>query len=534
MQNYKEPIELKPSHSVQVHHEDITSADAALFRTSVSFTGPNAPTWMEVLPHISGLLSCNEAYARFDQDPDNLKRWKYPPPPLHLQSAEAKAAAQAVSGSTSARMVEPALAHGHARIADLPKELREAMWLGTEEPRILGADVIVQRHEPSRPRAVIVIATSELYKRGLALGDNPQSIRNPRWDDIKLYDLGSEAHDLAVREYGQPSIHSVPFRSAVDELLLDVGLEFEPGDMDMAEFYWQGHCYRTKQGAVTWAGASVPGRCDICSSNLEVLLDPNVGAIVATEEEVPCPEAENGRQWLGDARPGQASIVLTHRTYKPASADLLNRFRKVTLQIKKNRAFNDELRLGPAGLKQTYMSLGRSLPKAFPRLETLTIRVQPMRDYTSTNRTDYDAETCHLFDGRRVHLLDALTAVGNRMHDFNCDDLHPCHCQLLPFRHLQRLVVQVSTKKMFRFIPGGRRPVREWFTDRPRLDSLFVCPKGVAPLSSNATRHPNSDIPSRYVKEDGQSFDNPRNFDFRWGDFELFRAHLNRPDSPEP
>lgn len=132
---------------------------------------------------------------------------------------------------------------------------------------------------------------------------------------------------------------------------------------------------------------------------------------------------------------------MTHRTYKPASADLLNRFRKVTLCMRKSQWFHDVLNFGPAGLKQTYMALGRSLPKAFPRLETLTIRVEPMRDYTSTNRTDYDAETCHLFDGRRIHLLDALTAVGNEMHDFGCHGLHPCHSQLLPFRRLQRLVV---------------------------------------------------------------------------------------------
>lgn len=264
MHSYKEPIELKPSHNVQVHHEDITPADAALFRTSVSFTGPNAPTWMEALPRISSLLSCNEAYARFDQDPDNLKRWKYPPPPLHLQfqSAQAKAAAQAVSDSTSTLKMEPALAHGHGRIADFPKELREEMWLATE-PRILGANVIVQRHEPGGPRAVIVIATSEIYRGGLAWGDDAQSIRNPTWDDIKLYGLCSEAHDVAVREYGQPSIHAVPFRSAVDELLLDVGFDCKPkDDEDMSQFYEQGKCYRTKEGLLHDEGPPwLPLRC---------------------------------------------------------------------------------------------------------------------------------------------------------------------------------------------------------------------------------------------------------------------------------
>lgn len=287
------------------------------------------------------------------------------------------------------------------------------------------------RPMPGGPRAVIVIATSEFYKLGLTWGDNPRSTKNPMWDDIKLYDLCSEAHDVAVREYGQPSIHSVPFRPAVDELLLDVGLDFEPENEETWQYYWQGYCYRTKKGsALHFEGAQVYP-CDICSSNVQVLHDPNVAAVVATVEEVPCPEPR--RKWLGDTPPGEASIV-THRTYKPASADLLNRFRKVTLCMRKSQWFHDVLNLGPAGLKQTYMSLGRSLPKAFPRLETLTIRVEPMRDYTSTNRTDYDAETCHLFDGRRIHLLDALTAVGNEMHDFGCHGLHPCHCQLLPFR----------------------------------------------------------------------------------------------------
>lgn len=90
---------------------------------------------------MSSLLSCNEEYARFDQDqdPDNLKRCKYPPPPLHLQDAEALAAAQAVSGSTSTPTIEPALAHGYGNIVDLPKKLREDIWLTTEEPRILGS-----------------------------------------------------------------------------------------------------------------------------------------------------------------------------------------------------------------------------------------------------------------------------------------------------------------------------------------------------------------------------------------------------------
>lgn len=255
MSNYKEPIELEPSDYVQVHHEDITPADAALFGTSVSFTGPNAPTWIEALPRISSLLICNEAYARFDQDPDNLKRWKYTPPPLRLQSAEVQVAARAVSDSTSTRAVERALAFGHARIADLPKELREEMWLATEEPRIVGADVLVQRDEPGGPRAVIVIATSKFYKLGLTWGDNPRSTKNPMWDDIKLYDLCSEAHDVAVREYGQPSIHSVPFRPAVDELLLDVGLDFEPENEETWQYYWR--CI-LKEPRFTLAISAVP------------------------------------------------------------------------------------------------------------------------------------------------------------------------------------------------------------------------------------------------------------------------------------
>lgn len=268
--------------------------------------------------------------------------------------------------------------------------------------------------------------------------------------------------------------------------------------------------------------------CAVCSSNLQVLHDPNVAAVVATQEEFPsCPAA------------AEEDLIMTHRTYKPASADLLNRFRKVTLLMKKSYWFNDMLNLGPAGLKQTYKSLGRSLSKAFPRLETLTIRVEPMRDYSSTNKTDYDAESRHLFDGRRIYLLDALTAVGNKMHDFGCDGLHPCHCQLVPFRHLQRLVVQVNTRKMFHFINLGRRPMMEWFTDRPRLDSLFVCPKGVAPLSRNATRHPNSDIKDRFFQEDGRFFSDPRNFapyisSGRPSILTGLLSILNRPDSPEP
>ena len=138
--DWREPDEMGEPNSVQVHHEDITPADAGLFGASFSFTGPNAITWMDALCRISTLLSCNEDYARFDQDPANLKRWKYPPPPWHLLNPYSEAAARAVTGSTSTRMVELAPAHGHFRIADLPKELRDEVWLATEEPRILGAD----------------------------------------------------------------------------------------------------------------------------------------------------------------------------------------------------------------------------------------------------------------------------------------------------------------------------------------------------------------------------------------------------------
>lgn len=211
MSEYREPVALGKTNKIKIHHEDITPADAGLFGTFVSFTGPNAATWMDALSRMSSLLSCNEDYARFDQDPDNLKRCKYPPPPLHLQDAEAQAAAQAVSGSTSTPTIEPALAHGYGNIVDLPKKLREEIWLTTEEPRILGAEVLLLEYRTAPPRAIIAISASGY---GTALHGYLHSIRNPRWDDIKLYGLCSEAHNLAIREYGQSSVNSVPCRHA--------------------------------------------------------------------------------------------------------------------------------------------------------------------------------------------------------------------------------------------------------------------------------------------------------------------------------
>lgn len=157
MSEYREPVALGKTNKVKVHHEDITPADASLFGTFVSFTGPNAATWMDALSRMSSLLNYNEDYARFDQDPDNLKRCKYPPPPLHLQDAVAQAAAQAVSGSTSTPTIEPALAHGYGNIVDLPKKLREEIWLTTEKPRILGAEVLLLEYRTAPPRAIIAI-----------------------------------------------------------------------------------------------------------------------------------------------------------------------------------------------------------------------------------------------------------------------------------------------------------------------------------------------------------------------------------------
>jgi len=316
--DWREPDEMGEPNSVQVHHEDITPADAGLFGASVSFTGPNAITWMDALCRISTLLSCNEDYARFDQDPANLKRWKYPPPPWHLLNPYSEAAARAVTGSTSTRMVELAPAHGHFRIADLPKELRDEVWLATEEPRILGADAFLLRHEPAHPRAVIIIATSGF---DTSFGYHP--VRKPRWDDIKLYGLCSEAHDVAIREYGQPSARSVPFRSAVDELLLDVGLEQEIA-LGLPKRWQFGECYRIK-GRTLYVEADdgLPvDHCPICTSNLKVLHDPSVAVVVTAQEEFPCPDPRP--PWLGAASPAEASIVM-HRTYTPASADLLGR-----------------------------------------------------------------------------------------------------------------------------------------------------------------------------------------------------------------
>lgn len=241
-----------------------------------------------------------------------------------------------------------------------------------------------------------------------------------------------------------------------------------------------------------------------------------------------------------------------HRTYKPASTDLLDRFRNVIFQMRKNNVYQD-MAVNPEVFKDAYESLGRALPRAFPKLERLTIRVEPMRDFTSTNRTDYDAETYNLFDGRRVHFLDGLSGVGNVAHDVGCNGILPCDCQLLPFRHMRRLVVQVNTKNMFCFLKGGRRPYLEWFTDRPWANCLLVCPKGVAPLLSNATRHPNSDIDHRYYMEyrmgepisyeSRRSYMDPRNLGHNLDQYavarepgheERFLAYLNRPDSPEP
>lgn len=118
---------------------------------------------------------------------------------------------------------------------------------------------------------------------------------------------------------------------------------------------------------------------------------------------------------------------------------------------------------------------------------------------------------------------------------------------------MRRLVVQVNTKKMFCFLKGGRRPYLEWFTDRTWANCLLVCPKGVAPLLSNATRHPNSDIDHRYYMEyrmgepisyeSHRSYMDPRNLGHNLdryavvrepGHEERFLAYLNRPDSPEP
>ncbi|KAK1828514.1 hypothetical protein QBC39DRAFT_358929 [Podospora conica] len=181
-----------------------------------------------------------------------------------------------------------------------------------------------------------------------------------------------------------------------------------------------------------------------------------------------------------------------HRTYTPASADLLNRFRKVILRIKpSDTAFQQ--RYGPP-IQKRYMALGRALPRALPRLETLTLRVEPMRDYTGANKTEYDAASCHLFEGNRLLLLDGLTAVGETRHSFGCNGDLPCKCQLLPFPHMKRLDVKVNTNRKFEFRVEGREiPCFQWFTDRPRADTIYTCPKGAAPLSSNASRHPNSD-----------------------------------------
>lgn len=70
-----------------------------------------------------------------------------------------------------------------------------------------------------------------------------------------------------------------------------------------------------------------------------------------------------------------------HRTYKPASTDLLDRFRNVIFQMRKNNVYQD-MAVNPEVFKDAYESLGRALPWAFPKLERLTIRVEPMRDFT--------------------------------------------------------------------------------------------------------------------------------------------------------
>lgn len=581
-----EPVEVLVGSSVvdgivRVPHEDITAADAHLFARSYSFTGPNAVTWMDALAGSSDLMSCNEEYSRFDQDPDNLKKWEYPDPPalpgpptplgrpaetIYLRDAinyEGTSLSQTLDFGSEPRMVDSV-----ARIEELPSELRANIWLALEAPRVLGARAILTSDNPGQPgRPASGLHPMKIFlDAGHTVGHHAWGkdcsssyVQNRDWHDIKLfYDLCPDARDDAIREYGLPSSDSIPFRPAIDELLVDVG--FHQSNRISQD------CYRLNGQIVPKFGGHAEegiSGCEICSSNKLILADPSVLAIISRDEVVSWPARASC--WLqlavkqilnGKTSPGPGD-TLTHPVYRPASADLLDRFRKVTLR-QKLRIFRRLRWSGGADIMDPdptgYMELGTLLQKVLPRLETLAIRIDPMRDWKEPDQRQVNTKSCNVYDSRRVWLLDGLTAAGK--HDPRCDipvDVDTgrvsCDCQLLPFHRMKRLDIRVCTKKKFTFLHGGgsnrtrgwrhrsfaRRPREEYFTLRSGEDGVVVCPKGVAPLSCHSLesceRNPETSL---------ERFKDPRGYELYhqehlWGPPASDLWHLlNRPDSPEP
>ncbi|KAK1752729.1 hypothetical protein QBC47DRAFT_62307 [Echria macrotheca] len=460
-------------------------------RTVFEITGDNLYRWRETVAEVTRLMRCVRSYpddqekidaiqfelaqrkSRGEEPPENWDEW-YDANKENLvrpsESSRAEVYYRVYRGKrwgeedrvqTRAPPAPKSVSapQSLARFAGCPQEIRDLVWLETENTRKL-----------------VVLSTAVCYTK--AMDVVLEACWSPRsWEDIKLYQICSESRQLAIREFGGPAPLSIPFRPAADAVNLSL--------------FQSLFNHSVVEGHIS-SDASFAARVLDGFGGLKSRLPP-------IAERPPIFSLKGPWQLVSRG----------HTLRVDVSDDLRSRIRQVSIPLDgmlrlpatREEAESEAMeRLSATklpDLQYNCRQLVWALRDLFPRLETLVLEVDPVDDGVYTNPSprfryptsvgedgyDYDPETQDVYTLARLFFVEALAQLrsepgpnGSSTRDEN----------KVPFPHLKRIIVDTSAYAHRWTRP---RPTRKLMAGRMGTTQMFGLarvPRAAAPRVANA------------------------------------------------
>lgn len=287
----------------------------------------------------------------------------------------------------------------------LPPEIRELIWLTSVEG--------------SRKREMEFLPKPSARLTGLVLhtAQSGLNYRERRWCDVKLLRVCRESRELAIRRFGRPDVHTVPFDTEGDFLNICVDprrSEADDGEVDADDSDW--HC----EGCY--------GRGDV-----------DLEAAVVFEH--------SGRRNLPALLPGFAPL---HH----AGREILQRVRWVQLNLQEV-LWGWEGRMGKD--QSTVEAMDRMvahLQLAFPQLEYLTLFFQRGVEDRARARKVFREGEHDIYDWRILHVLEALKRMPSNPRGISAEKRAELKLDgVIPFPRLKRLELY-HERRFFQWFPN--------------------------------------------------------------------------------